>query len=175
MPSPTDTASFARRLAAPFAGPTSIEEMRNPQLSKRAYAFYQEHPQMFARVVMDLMDGMIPEKIAKTCRCDVTLVRYLRRMYPEAMAAGRAQIIANLEEATLTLSQRLVEESPKLPLHLVSNVLSTAIEKTQLLTGNVTSRTEHLSAPSPEDLKAMFDSLPKAKVIESDSPSPPVP
>jgi hypothetical protein len=167
MPSPTDTATFAKRLAAPFQGATRIEELRNPQLGQRAQRFYKQHPQMFGRIVMSLMDGIAPAKVARQCKTDVQLVRYLRRMYPEAMAAGRQQIVSNLEEASLTLSQRLVDEAPKIPLQQVAAVLSTVIEKTQLLTGNVTSRTEHINAPTPEDLKAMFDRLPAAKIIDS--------
>lgn len=87
----------------------------------------------------------------------------IRRLYTEVVLAGRRQIVHNLEQVSLSLSNRLALEGNEIAIDKVAGTLATVVEKLQLLTGGVTSRSEHLNAPKPEEIQAMFESLPKAK------------
>ena len=153
---------FAEKYLGPvFEG--NLSEFHSRALSVRARAFYNHQPVEYARVVRMLMDGVTPLVTARLCNRDVEVVRQMRRLYPEIMAIGRQQIVNNLEEVSLELTHRLLNELHDIPIHQVANTLGTVIEKTLLLTGGATSRTEHINAPKPEELLQMFEALPKAK------------
>jgi hypothetical protein len=84
-----------------------------------------------------------------------------------AIHAGIRSVGRNLVEAAQAMSERLVEEGNEIPIHLLPQALAVIVDRAQLLVGAPTARIEHKSVPSPEDLQAMFDALPKATVIDA--------
>lgn len=150
--------AFAREKLEPVLERSeAIESLR---LSR---AFIKEQPVRFAQVYYELLAGKPPYLVCQQIEAPYDVVSQIRRTYPEIVQAGRAQIIHNLEQVSLSLSTRLALEGMTLPIDKVAGTLATTIEKLQLLTGNVTSRQEHISAPKPEELKEMFEQLPMAK------------
>jgi len=161
-----DLKSFAKRLGSAYLGAVRIEEMRYPGFARAAQRLHKDSPEKYAAIVVGLMDGLSPKQLGNSYKVDKDLVRFIRTMHPEAVSAARTQIVLNLEEVSLAMSRRLLDDEHKIGIDKVPGALSTVLDKIQLLTGGVTSRTEHVSAPRPEDLKAMFDALPKAQVTE---------
>lgn len=166
---------FAREHLSYVFNSAGIEHLANQSAIRQAKHLYTSNPSLYAEVVQALMSGLHPvaTSVKFKVSCDVT--RVLRKLYPEIVQAGRAQVIADLEEISLNLTNRLLKDGHRIPIAKVAGVLATVIEKTQLLTGGVTSRSEHLSAPKPEELTAMFEALPQvnATVIEPNATSQP--
>lgn len=158
-----DLKALASRLALVYQGSRQLEELRFPGLARRAQTLAQEDPIKYASIATELMDGTAAVKIAKSNSTTPELVRFIRSMHPELVHASRGQLIANLEETSIAMAQRLAQEVDDLPLAKLPQSLSTVLDKLALLTGGVTQRTEHVSAPRPEDVQRMFEQLPKAK------------
>jgi len=154
---------FAKRLGSVYSGAVRIDELRYPGLAKAAQNLFKKDPLRYARLALSLMDGISPAAIAARERVNSDLVRFIRSMHPECTAGVKNHLLANLEEASLAFSRRLLKK--ELAIDKVPEALSKVLDKIQLLTGGVTSRTEHLAAPRPEDLAAMFEALPQAQVV----------
>lgn len=154
---------LASRLVSVYEGSKRFEELKSPGLARKAQELARNDPDTYARIATDLADGLPVTKIAKLRRAAPELVRFIRAMHPELAHAARSQLVANLEEASVAMAQRLVAEVTQLNLDKLPQALSTVLDKLALLTGGVTQRTEHLSAPKPEDIKRMFEDLPRAK------------
>lgn len=155
-----DLIDFAGRLETAFSGTRSLVEMRHPASAALAARMCRTDPVRYARIVVRLMDGEGLEQIARSEDCRVELLRAVRMLHPEIVAAGRAEILANLEEVTVSFTRRLVNESQALPIDKVPNALSILIEKLSLLSGGATARVEHANVPSAAELKRMFEALP---------------
>jgi hypothetical protein len=95
-------------------------------------------------------------------------VRKIRNLLGEAaIHAAIRQTGRNLVEAGQLMSERLADEADQIPIYQLAGAMAATIDRAQLLVGAPTARIEHKSVPSPEDLQAMFDALPKAKVIDA--------
>jgi hypothetical protein len=151
---------FAVKLGQVFDRP--LHEFPNQAAFTSARVLYRDQPALFAQVYQALLTGLPPAVVHSKFPVQYDAVLQVRRMFPELLHAGRQQIIHNLEEASLLFSHRLVDEGATLGIDKVAQNLAILLEKHALLTGGVTSRQEHISAPKPEDLKAMFDALPSA-------------
>jgi hypothetical protein len=140
-----------------------LVDFPNQLAFEHARHFHQREPVLYAQAYQLLLSGLPPHVVHQRIRGNTyNEICEVRRLYPELIVAGRQAIVHNLEEASLMFSNRLVNEGQIMSIDKVAQNLAILIEKTQLLTGGVTSRQEHLSAPKPEDLKAMFDALPAA-------------
>jgi hypothetical protein len=167
-----DLIAFAGRLEIAFGGTKGLVEMRYPGYAGTAAKMCRNEPVRYARLVVRLMDGEQANEIARKEGCDVGLVRCVRMLHPEIVAAGRAEILANLEEVSVRFTRRLLAEHDTLPIDKVPQALSVVIEKLALLSGGATARVEHASVPSVGELQKMFEALPRVKVVEpSDVPS----
>jgi hypothetical protein len=122
----------------------------------------------YEQIITLLANGHSPAKVAKWTGIDTDVVRRIRDLNPLELERIKANLAANLAEASQVLSERLVENAHKLRPENIAKALAIAVDKHALLSGGVTARTEHRRAPSPEELQAMFDQLPKANanVIE---------
>jgi hypothetical protein len=161
-----DFKNFTKRLGSVYQASVTIFESRNPGCVRTGLKLYQNDPRRYTEIVIALMDGKPATAVAREFKVPLETVRGMRSLHSEAMNSGKAQILSHLEEASLCLARRLADEAPQIPLAKVPQALAISIEKHQLLSGGVTQRTEHLNAPKPEDLKAMFDALPRANVTE---------
>ena len=147
---------------------TVLAEHEAQESLQAARRLFRYEPAIYTLCYQDLLSGQAPYVVCDRYKAEYEAVAQIRRIYPEVVLAGRRQIVHNLEQVSLNLSNRLATEGSMIAIDKVAGTLATVIEKLQLLTGGVTSRSEHVGAPKPEELKAMFDQLPsaKAEVIE---------
>ena len=164
-----ELAAYAQRnLSAVF------EQLEVRESCNGARQMLKNHPALYTLVYQALLSGQPPYIVCQQYpQTDYTIVCQIRRIYPEIVLAGRRQIVHNLEQVSLSLSTRLALEGNTIGIDKVAGTLATVIEKLQLLTGGVTSRSEHVNAPKPEELQEMFNQLPTAKatVLEDMSSS----
>jgi hypothetical protein len=158
---PGKIVEFASRLAQDYRGAKHFEELRYPGLAARAQKLISQDPAKYVRIATALLDGETPTKIASTQSTDSNLVRFIRSMHPELVAAARTQMITNLEEVVSAMTARLLDETQALPIDKIPQALSTVLDKLSVLTGGVTARVEHTTVPKPEDLERMFKALPQ--------------
>jgi hypothetical protein len=127
-------------------------------------------PEVHQQVITLLANGHSPFKTSKLTGIDTDVIRRIRDTHPETVERLKQNLAANLAEAAQALSERLIEKSHTMRIENVAKALAIAVDKHQLLSGGVTARTEHRRVPTPEELQAMFEALPKANaqiVIEN--------
>ena len=91
---------------------------------------------------------------------------------PEALHSAIRATGRNLAEAGQLLSERLINEADQLPVHALPAALGIVVDRSQLLVGQPTMIVGHKSVPSPEDVKRMFDALPKIEVTSVSNAEP---
>lgn len=123
-----------------------------------------ERPESYAGIVRRLADGDTVPSVVKKTGLPVELVRKIRDLHPEHIEAGRRNAFARLEEALHSGAARLADQIDNVPLQSLPITLGVVFDKIQLIRGEATSRVEHKKIASPEDLQAMFNALPEAKV-----------
>jgi hypothetical protein len=129
--------------------------------------FMERNPAAYAKIVEFLEAGHSPAGAAALTRTPLATVRKIRNLLGEvAIAAGIRATARNLTEASQLMSERLIDEFDQIPISTLPNALGVIVDRTSLLVGQPTVRIEHRSVPSPEDLKAMFDALPKANAVD---------
>jgi hypothetical protein len=124
-----------------------------------------QFPEVHEQIITLLANGHSPAKVKLWTGIDSDVVRRIRELHPETLERIKANLAANLAEAATTLSERLIAAAPRLRPENIAKALAIAVDKHQLLSGGVTARTEHRRAPTPEELQAMFESLPKANAV----------
>jgi hypothetical protein len=122
----------------------------------------------YEQIITLLANGHSPAKIKLWTGIDTDVIRRIRELHPETIERLKQNLAANLAEAAQALSERLIEKAHTMRIENVAKALAIAVDKYQLVSGGVTARTEHRRVPTPEELQAMFESLPKANatVIE---------
>jgi hypothetical protein len=133
-----------------------------------------QFPLIHEQVITLLANGHSPAKIKLWTGIETDVVRRIRELHPETLDRIKANLAANLAEAATALSERLISEAPNLDPEHIAKALAIAVDKHQLLSGGVTARMEHRRAPTPEELQAMFESLPKANAITIEDPEEPL-
>jgi len=125
-------------------------------------------PEKYRQILTLLADGCSCQLINKYVQVGDEVVRRIRQMHPVSIARIKETVLDNLLEATQVMSERLAREAHEVPTQQLPRALAATIDKAQLLSGGVTQRTETKRVVTREELKALFESLPraKAKVIE---------
>jgi hypothetical protein len=125
-------------------------------------------PSAYKQILAFLAEGASPARISEFTTVDAYIIRRIRDSHVEAVEKMKERLVTNLAEASLRLSERMVESADKLKPREIPQSLAVAIDKHQLLSGGVTARTEHRNVPTPEELQDMFNALPRAnaRVIE---------
>ena len=147
---------------APLApnGKTKFDHVQC-QVDTLAVHFTSTHEQ----IITLLANGHSPFKISRWTGIETDVVRRIRDLHPETLERIKANLAANLAEAAQALSEKLIENAHRLRPENIAKALAIAVDKHALLSGGVTARTEHRRVPTPEELQAMFESLPKANAI----------
>lgn len=128
-----------------------------------------EQPEVYALVVSKLSDGETVAQIVKDTKQPVELIRKIRDLHPDAIAAGKRAADAMIIESYQAATKRLADNIGKVPVGQLPVAAAILHDKAALITGGVTSRTESRQVKSPDELKEFFESLPKAKAIEIES------
>ena len=121
-----------------------------------------QFPTTWEQILTMLANGHSPVKISKWTGIETAVVRRIRDSHPETLSQIRQQLAVQLAEAAQNLTERLVEEADQLATGEIGKALSIVIDKHLLLSGHATSRIEHRSVPTPEELQQMFEALPMA-------------
>lgn len=123
-------------------------------------------PQRYQQCLHMLADGYSPNLINKWLGLGEDVIRRIRAMHPASIAKVKENILDNLMEASQVMSERLAREAKDLPTAKLPAALAATIDKAQLLSGGVTQRTETKRVVTREELTKLFESLPRAKIIE---------
>jgi len=138
--------------------------------------FMERSPELYARIVGLLEEGHSPAGVAALAQVPLAIVRKIRNLLGEsAIAAGIRATARNLTEASQLMSERLIDEFDQIPISTLPNALGVIVDRTSLLVGQPTVRIEHRNVPTPQQLREMFDSLPKIDVIDMSKEKPPEP
>lgn len=159
--------ALAARLSEPFRACVGPSEVIDQPGFIAAYNLWNRDPEKYQLIARDLFDLYQPAMIARNHKVSPEVVRSIRGLYPELVQAGKLKLMANLEEASLLLSDRLINEVKALDLARVPAALSVIVEKLSLLSGGATIRTEHIESKkhvvSAEELQQMFERLNDSK------------
>jgi hypothetical protein len=131
-----------------------------------------QFPQVHEQIITLLANGHSPFKVSSWTGIETDVVRRIRDLHPETLDRIKQNLAANLAEAATALSERLISEAHRLDPEHIAKALAIAVDKHALLSGGVTARTEHRRVPTPEELQAMFESLPKANAIVIEDAQP---
>jgi hypothetical protein len=123
-------------------------------------------PELYAGIVKRLADGDTVPAIQKLTRLPVELIRRIRDLHPEVVEAGIAAAHSRIVESLHNAATRLADNIDDIPLSSLPVSVGILTDKVQLIRGHATQRIERRNVATPEDIKAMFDSLPKAKAVQ---------
>jgi len=157
-----------KRLSQPSA---LSDQLDNPlPLAK----LIEADPQLYNNAIDLLSAGHSPQAVANATGLPLQTVTAATWFIPDYKAICRTATAKNLAIASLTMSESLAQRSDKLPPDKIAFALSVAIEKSELLSGGVTVRTEKRQVVSREELKRLFEQLPRAKArdVTITDPSP---
>jgi hypothetical protein len=137
-------------------------------------------PARYERVVDALeKDGFSPNAISALYGVHPNTVRKIRAaLGPGACHSAIRHIASNMIESAQLLSARLVKEIDSIPPSQMASALAVLTDKILLLVGSPTQRIEiehSKKIVSPEQLRAMFDKLPKQANAREVTPSHPRP
>ena len=136
--------------------------------SKDLTYFIESDPTGYKDIVDRLASGESVNKISRLTGHQPALIRDIIKAHPGSIDSRRSAIVDRLEEAIHATSERLAEDNDKISINRLADVLTETVKNFQLLRGEATSRTETKPIATPEELKRMFDSLPKAKTVDND-------
>lgn len=162
---------IARKANDPWNGidwklevPSAANPLDTIESKRRIVA--ERMPAKYEQILIFLADGMSPQLISEYVGVDADVIRRIRQLQPQTIAKINEAILDNLIEANQVMSERLAREAKDLPTVRLPQALAATIDKAQLLSGGVTQRTETKRVVTPEELQQLFESLPRAKVIE---------
>jgi hypothetical protein len=151
----------------------STEDLLPARAEEASPALLMEsRPEVYQKCVDYLESGMSPGGAAALCNISVGLARKIRNLLgPDALHAAIRAAGRNMIESAQLLSERMVNEGHKIPIHLVPQALGTMVDKSLLVTGEPTQRIEVQHVPTHEELQKMFDALPQIKTTPITPPS----
>lgn len=162
---------IARKDADPWTGIDwrwEIPEDADPYdiVLRKARIVSERMPEKYQTCLHLLADGCSPHLINLWIGIGEDVIRRIKQMHPQSIAKVKEMVLDNLLEASQVMSERLAREAHSLPTHRLPNALAAVIDKAQLLSGGVTQRTESKRVVTQEEVQALFEALPRAKVIK---------
>jgi hypothetical protein len=139
----------------------------------------EQQPKTYRDALELLAQGHSVPSVANISGLPTQILRCMANFIPNYHATVRFSTSRNLAFANHRLSEILLERSDEMPLDRVPFCLAVSVEKSELLGGGVSARTETRHVVSREELQKLFDSLPRARELPSDvklldsSPPPP--
>lgn len=124
----------------------------------------EQNSSLYREAVSLLYLGHSTKSVALSTGLPEPLVRSMTVHIAGYFNIVRGSTAANLAQASLRLSELMLEKCDDLPPDRLAFATSIAVEKAALLGGGATARIESKRVISREELQAMFDALPSAKV-----------
>jgi hypothetical protein len=131
----------------------------------------EQNPSLYAAGVELLSQGLSPTAVSAATSLPLQTTRAISHFIPDYRSVVRSATARNLSQASLRLSEILAEKADQMPLDRIPFALAVTTDKGELLSGGVTARTEHRNIPTPEELQAMFNALPKANATVIEDPA----
>jgi hypothetical protein len=162
---------IARKATDPLNGidwKAEIPQETNPYdtIEAKARIVAERMPARYQQVIQLLADGCSPARVNQFVSIGEDVIRWIKRTHQPSIAKVKESVLDNLMEASQVMSERLAREASQLPTQRLAQALAQTIDKAQLLSGGVTQRTETRKVVTREELQALFEALPRAKVIE---------
>lgn len=141
-------------------------------------------PELYEKITDYLeKDGLSPNAISallsiQGIRAHPDTIRRIRNLLPvEVRHSAIRAITSNMIETCQLLSARMVREADQIPTGQMASALGVLTDKIMLLVGEPSQRIEvsHTKTVSPEQLREMFNRLPKAADAREVTPSHPRP
>lgn len=122
----------------------------------------EQNPDAYRSVIDLLAQGHSIQSVANSTGVDPVVVNAASWFVPDYRAICKSATARNLALANLRMSEILAQRTDSLPVDRVPFALAVSVEKSQLLDGGVTQRTESRQVVSREELQKLFDQLPRA-------------
>jgi hypothetical protein len=145
-----------------LAEPPAPQNPSTPSLSD----LIEQNPDDYRSVVDLLSQGHSLQSVSAATGIDLAIVKAASWFIPDYRAICKNATARNLALTNLRLSEILAERTDSLPIDRVPFALAVSVEKSELLSGGITQRTETRQIVSREELQRLFDQLPKVKVRE---------
>lgn len=128
---------------------------------------YNRRPEIYRAVVQLLGQGVGVRQIARTLGVSTNTVAAVRSREGSSIETHKMRAVESLSSFVAAAADRLRDEVHDIAIDKLSVPLGIAVEKLMLLTGQATSRVEHIdAAPAPVDFGEYLESLPTAQAVE---------
>jgi hypothetical protein len=133
----------------------------------------RNRPEDYLAIIDDLASGISVKAIAEKHHKARITIRTIRDRHPAAAESYSVALNRNLEDGIHLLTEMLIEKADDIPAGKLGLNIHLLHKTHELHSGRATSRTEHVSVASPEDLQSLFDQLPTAdaSVIYRETPT----
>jgi len=157
-----DLCTFRDFVSKRLTEPSSLQDNNPLPLS----ALIDQNPDLYRNAVDLLSAGNSVQAVAHATSIPLQTTRAMTHFIPNYRDVCRSSTSKNLALASLRMSEILVESADRIPADKIAFTLAVATEKSELLSGGVTQRTEVRPVVSREELQRLFEQLPRAKVRE---------
>ena len=130
--------------------------------NKEAEELLEAQPEIYVGIVEAIASGDSPSKVATSSDVSLKAVRAIRDRHPEAIEGYRSAVIQNMQEGMHLATEKIIEKMDQIPPSKIGITLDILTKNLALVTGNATSRQEHVTVIRPEDLQKMYEALPSA-------------
>ena len=127
---------------------------------------YIRRPEIYRAVVQLLGQGVGVRQIARTLGVSTNTVSAVRLREGSSIETHKIRAAESLSSFVAAAADRLRDEVHDIAIDKLSVPLGIAVEKLMLLTGQATSRVEHIdAAPAPVDFGQYLESLPTVQAV----------
>jgi hypothetical protein len=141
--------------------PSSLQDNNPLPLS----VLIEQNPDVYRNAVDLLSAGNSVQAVAHATSIPLQTIRAVAHVIPDYRLIVRETTARNLSQSSLRMSEVLLERADKMPIDRIPFALAVTVEKSELLGGAATSRIEHKKVITRGELQAMFEALPRAKVL----------
>lgn len=129
----------------------------------------ENDPDNYRHAVDLLARGCSLKAVSISCSLPLATVKAMSAFVPDYHKISRDSTARNLAQASLRMSEILLERADDLAPDRLAFTLAVATEKSELLGGGFTARTETRTIVSSDELQKLFEALPKAHAREISS------
>ncbi|MGA8658284.1 MAG: hypothetical protein WB586_19250 [Chthoniobacterales bacterium] len=147
-----------------LAEPPALSESSSPRPSLAQ--LIEEDPARYRNAIDLLASGNSIQSVAQATGLDLQVIKTISWFVPDFKTTCRFATSRNLAMASLRMSEILAQNSDSISPDKLAFTLAVATEKSELLSGGVTARTETRQVVTQKELEELFNALPRAKVAD---------
>jgi hypothetical protein len=138
-----------------LAKPPALSESSSPRPSLAQ--LIEEDPALYRNAVDLLASGNSIQSVAQATGLDIQVVKTISWFVPDFKTTCRLATSRNLALASLRMSEVLAQNSDSISPDKLAFTLAVATEKSELLSGGVTARTETRQVVTQKELEELFN------------------